>query len=66
MSDWVFRVSITVSKEVVKKNGRPLGSLGQNTVIKNAIKIIEQIMNDPCAPAQARVDAAKYLIDNLK
>ncbi len=54
------------TEKTLKKNGRPPGSLGRNTIMKNAIKTLEQIANDPSSPPQARADAARSLIEALK
>jgi uncharacterized protein (UPF0147 family) len=55
----------TTSEKNPKKNGRPKGSLGRSAIKRNAVKVLEQIANDPNAPIQARSDAACKLVDIL-
>ncbi|MGZ8942616.1 MAG: hypothetical protein ACXW00_07615 [Methylobacter sp.] len=55
----------TQTEKMVKKNGRPKGSMGRAAIKRKAIKVLEQIANDPSAPPQARSDAACKLVDIL-
>jgi uncharacterized protein (UPF0147 family) len=55
----------TQSEKVLKKNGRPKGSLGRAAIKRNAVKVLEEIASDPSAPPQARADAAIKLVDIL-
>lgn len=55
----------TQTEKLVRKNGRPQGSLGRAAIRRNAVKVLEQIVNDPNAPMQARADAACKLVDIL-